>query len=251
MLTQSRSPVLRSVCCGGHRCGWPAASLHPAHEFREGLGSRLPPPEHQRDTVLDWDSSASSSSAPGRGSAHHAYSWPTTPGLMLLTSYDLWPFPWQICHSSWYLSCCWKPAILQNQTGLFLRPLRNDTFTTLLKDFCVWCSNNLWRLNRTFKDVYCSGHVHIVIVMSLLLSLSINHVCDRLWKQNEGLFMAGLTIVLHTISPRRVFTLLVCFVKRMFTRLYWKMFCILVQMDRIRASSQYYESVLCLLCWFS
>ncbi len=98
-------PVHRSVCRGRHRRGRPAASLHSAHEFREGLGSWLPSPEHQGDPVLDRNSFAPCPSALGRGSAHHAYSRPATSGLMLehLTfnlitvhiaqndSADLWP----------------------------------------------------------------------------------------------------------------------------------------------------------------
>ncbi|XP_050976533.1 mothers against decapentaplegic homolog 4a [Labeo rohita] len=64
-----------------NRCGRPPSALHPAHEFREGLGSRLPAAEHQRDALLDRDPPAPRTAAAGRGSAHHAHRRPHAAGL--------------------------------------------------------------------------------------------------------------------------------------------------------------------------
>ena len=46
--------------------------MHPAPEFREGLGPRLPPPRHQGDAVLDRGAAAPPTTAARRGVAGHA-----------------------------------------------------------------------------------------------------------------------------------------------------------------------------------
>lgn len=71
----------RFVCGCWYRCGRPPPALHSAHEFRQGLGSRLPTTEHQRDALLDRDPPAPRAAAAGRGSAHHAHRRPHAAGL--------------------------------------------------------------------------------------------------------------------------------------------------------------------------
>lgn len=71
----------RFVCCCRHWGWWPAQAVHPADEFRERLGARLPTTEHQRDALLDRDPFTPSSAAAGRSSAHDAHSWPATSRL--------------------------------------------------------------------------------------------------------------------------------------------------------------------------
>lgn len=72
---------LRSVSSSRYRCRRPPEAVYSQDEFRQGLGARLPPPEHQGDALLDRDPPAQSSTVTGRGSAHDAYSRPTTSGL--------------------------------------------------------------------------------------------------------------------------------------------------------------------------
>lgn len=69
-------PSYRFVCGCRHRCGRPPSPLHSAHEFRQGLGSRLPPTEHQRNPLLDRDSPAQGAAAAGWGSPHDAHRRP-------------------------------------------------------------------------------------------------------------------------------------------------------------------------------
>lgn len=75
------TPPARSVGRGRDRRGWPAASVHPEDELRQGLGAGLPAAEHQGDAVLDRDPPAPGAAAAGRGAAHHAHRWPPAPGL--------------------------------------------------------------------------------------------------------------------------------------------------------------------------
>lgn len=75
------SPPLRSFSSSRYWSGRFAEAVHSQDEFRQGLGARLPPPKHQGDAVLDRDPSAQSSTVTGWGSAHHAHSRPTAPGL--------------------------------------------------------------------------------------------------------------------------------------------------------------------------
>lgn len=66
----------RSVCSGGDWCGRPAAAVHPAPQFREGVGPWLPTAEHQTHTLLGGGSLAPCSAASGWGLAHDAFSRP-------------------------------------------------------------------------------------------------------------------------------------------------------------------------------
>ncbi len=121
------------VCLPRQASAWTTCgvSLHSAHEFREGLGSRLPSPEHQGDPVLDRNSFAPCPAALGRGSAHHAYSRPATSdwcsNIYLQPYYSAYSSKWL----RWpltlatrvftdllrHLAKCWKTAILQNNTN--------------------------------------------------------------------------------------------------------------------------------------
>lgn len=74
----------RSLGSSRYRRGRPPQALHSQDELREGLGSWLPPAEHQGDPLLDRDPSAQGAAVTGRGSAHHAHRRPTAPGLRLL-----------------------------------------------------------------------------------------------------------------------------------------------------------------------
>lgn len=74
----------RSLGGSWYRCGRPPQALHSQDELRQGLGSRLPPAEHQGDPLLDRDPSAQGATVTGRGSAHHAHCRPTAPRLRLL-----------------------------------------------------------------------------------------------------------------------------------------------------------------------
>lgn len=81
LTTPSPSYLLRSVGGGGHRRRRPAEAVHPQDELRQGLGTGLPPPEHQGDPLLDRDPPAQSPAAAGRGPAHHAHRGPAAAGL--------------------------------------------------------------------------------------------------------------------------------------------------------------------------
>lgn len=59
-------------------CGWSPEAVHPAPELREGLGSWLPPAEHQAHPLLGGGAFAPCAAAAGRGAAHYATGRPWT-----------------------------------------------------------------------------------------------------------------------------------------------------------------------------
>lgn len=96
LMTLSASPLPRRSLGGSrYRCGRPPQALHSQDELRQGLGSRLPPAEHQGDPLLDRDPSAQGATVTGRGSAHHAHRRPTAPGLRLLLERATHAFAWR------------------------------------------------------------------------------------------------------------------------------------------------------------
>lgn len=160
--------LLRSLCCGRHRCGRPAASLYSAHEFREGLGSWLPSPEHQGDPVLDRNSFTPGPSAPGRGSAHHAYRRPATSGLMRIDDLTL-------AEAS---DIRLKPSNATNNTRSNRTVHQNAAKRLFFLNLHFWCSHKKWTRLETFRNdiilhlIQCrhefksawlySGHIHTV-----------------------------------------------------------------------------------------
>lgn len=86
-------PSCRFVCGCRYRCGWPPSPLYSAHEFCQGLGSRLPPTEHQRNPMLDRDSPAQGAAAVGWGSPHNAHRRPHSLRLRHCSHNDRYCWP--------------------------------------------------------------------------------------------------------------------------------------------------------------
>jgi len=69
--------LFRFVSCRWNWRRWPSPLMHTQDEFCKRLGTWLPETEHQRDTVLDWNSLAPCPPASRWSTSYHAYCRPT------------------------------------------------------------------------------------------------------------------------------------------------------------------------------